>query len=268
MPRRPRNKRPDLNGLLVVDKPVGPTSMDVCRVVRRRTGGAKVGHAGTLDPLASGVLVVCLGAATKAIDSLMASEKRYLAEIDLSAFSSTDDREGERTEVPVGAPPTREAIEGVLAGFVGVVQQRPPVHSAVHIAGRRAYAIAREADRQGGQAERPPARPVVIHEIRLLEFDWPRLTIDIRCGKGTYIRSLARDLGEALGTGGMLAALRRTAVGGYSLEMALPLDDLPERIEPHDLSPVPAMTSAQGESSTPAQPNTQTGREHRAPSAS
>jgi len=240
--------------------------MDVCRVVRRRTGGAKVGHAGTLDPLASGVLVVCLGAATKAIDSLMASEKRYLAEVDLSAFSSTDDREGERREVTVTIPPTREAIEGALAGFVGIVQQRPPAHSAVHIAGRRAYAIAREADRRGGQAERPPARPVVIHEIGLVEYAWPRLTIDIRCGKGTYIRSLARDLGEALGTGGMLAALRRTAVGGYSLEMALPLDDLPERIEPHDLSPVP--TSAPGESSMPSQPNTQTGREHRAPSAS
>ena len=239
MPRRPRNQRPDLNGLLVVDKPVGPTSMDVCRAVRRHSGGAKVGHAGTLDPLAGGVLVVCLGTATKAIDRLMASEKAYRAEIDLSALSTTDDLEGERTPVVVETPPDRQVVERACAAFVGVIEQRPPAHSAVHVEGRRAYQIAREAARQGGEAERPPARPVTIHAIDIVEYDWPRLVLDIRCGKGTYIRSLARDLGEALGVGGMLTGLCRTRVGSYRLEEATPLDDLPHRIEPEHLLPVP-----------------------------
>jgi tRNA pseudouridine55 synthase len=238
MPRRPKNHRPDLNGLLVVDKPVGPTSMDVCRVVRRLTGGAKVGHAGTLDPLASGVLIVCLGAATKAIDALMGTEKRYRAAIDLSAFSVTDDLEGEREPVAVETPPTRDEVERACRAFEGVVEQRPPTHSAVHVGGERAYRLARNAARDGGVVERPPARPVTIHEIQVAAYTWPALELDIRCGKGTYIRSLARDLGEALGTGGMLTALRRTAVGAYGLEGATRLDDLPDRIEPHDLQPV------------------------------
>jgi len=239
MPRRPRNQRPDLNGLLVVEKPVGPTSMDVCRRVRRLSAGAKVGHAGTLDPLASGVLLVCLGKATKAIESLMASEKAYIAMIDLGAFSTTDDLEGERTPVALETPPTRDAVEAACASFVGVIEQRPPTHSAVHVEGRRAYQIAREAARQGGEAQRPPARPVTIHAIDLVEYDFPRLVLEIRCGKGTYIRSLARDLGGALGVGGMLTALCRTQVGSYRLERATPLDDLPERIEPEHLLPVP-----------------------------
>lgn len=213
--------------------------MDVCRRVRRLSGGAKVGHAGTLDPLASGVLVVCLGSATKAIDRLMASEKAYRAAIDLSAFSTTDDLEGERTPVAVETPPERDAAAAACARFVGVIEQRPPTHSAVHVEGRRSYQIAREAARQGGEAKRPPARPVTIHAIDIVEYDWPRLVLDIRCGKGTYIRSLARDLGAALGVGGMLTGLCRTQVGSYRLEEATPLDDLPERIEPEHLLPAP-----------------------------
>jgi len=235
MPRRPRNRRPDLNGLLVIDKPSGMTSMDVCRVVRGRTGGAKVGHAGTLDPLATGVLVVCLGRATKSIDGLMATEKRYLAEVDLSAFSMTDDMESEAEPVDVDSPPDRAAIDRACAQFTGEIMQAPPVYSAVHVEGERAYKLAR----RGEAAERPPARPVVIHSIDVVEYTWPSLTADIRCGKGTYIRSLARDLGESLGTGGRLRSLRRTAVGPYTIEDASRLDDLPTPLASDDLLPAP-----------------------------
>lgn len=221
MPRRPRNQRPDLNGVLVIDKPVGPSSFAICRDVRRLTGGAKVGHAGTLDPFASGVLVLALGTATKAIPRLMATDKRYTATVDLGALSSTDDPEGRISPVEVALPPTREQIEQALSGFIGAIEQQPPVYSAVHVEGERAYKMARRGD----LIERPPARTVHVHSIEILEYDFPHLFIDVRCGKGVYIRSLARDLGEAMGTGGMLTALRRTQVGPYSLNDAIVLEN-------------------------------------------
>lgn len=232
MPRRPRNARPDLNGVLVIDKPVGPTSMDVCRAVRRVSGGAKVGHAGTLDPLASGVLVVCLGRATRAVDRLMTGEKQYDARIDLSCFSTTDDLEGDAVPVHVESPPTREHVERALAHFVGEIDQRPPAHSAVHIGGKRAYQLARRGDLDEHDI---PTKRVVIHAIDLVEYDWPRLRIDVRCGKGTYIRSLARDVGRALGTGGRLEALRRTKVGEFTIDQATPLDAIPNPLTPEHL---------------------------------
>jgi len=227
MARGPRNRRPDLNGLLVIDKPLGRSSASICAEIRRRTSGAKVGHAGTLDPLATGVLLLCLGRATKAVPALMATSKRYQAEVDLSAFSTTDDLEGERTVVEVAAPPSEEAVREALTGFVGEIDQRPPVYSAVHVEGERAYKRAR----RGAADERPPARRVTIHGIELHDYAWPRLTIDVHCGKGVYIRSLARDLGEALGTGGMLTALRRTAVGRFNVDQAAAPDALPDPIE-------------------------------------
>ncbi|MFG0330207.1 MAG: tRNA pseudouridine(55) synthase TruB [Phycisphaerales bacterium] len=223
-PHRQKPPRPNINGLLVVDKPKGPSSMDVVRVVRRRAGGAKTGHAGTLDPLATGVLLVLLGRATKQVERLMATEKRYEATVDLSAFSTTDDAEGERTPVVVESTPTRARIESELRErFTGAIEQRPPAFSAMKVGGRRAYKLARQ-----GREVKLEARPVVIHEIRLLEYDWPLARLDIRCGKGTYIRSLARDLGAALGTGGYLADLRRTAVGPYTVDDAIALDEVPE----------------------------------------
>jgi len=231
----PRNRRPDLNGLLVIDKPLRMTSADVCRVVRRRTGGAKVGHAGTLDPLASGVLVVCLGRATRAIDRIMGAAKTYDATIDLSAFSTTDDLEGETTPVHVDEPPTLECINEILAErFTGEIMQTPPAFSAVKVGGRRAYAMAR-----AGKTPEIRPRPVVIHDVTARAYEWPMLRLSITCGKGTYIRSIARDLGHALKTGGMLTALVRTAVGDYTLEHAVALDDLPEPMEPTDLLPIP-----------------------------
>jgi len=248
--RSPKNHRPDLNGVLVVDKPLGLSSAAVCNAVRRRSGGAKVGHAGTLDPLATGVLVVCLGKATKSIATIQASAKRYTAEVDLSAFTTTDDAEGEREEIETLGPPTAESLNSACARFVGCIEQHPPMFSAVHVAGRRAYDLAR----RGELAGRPPAKTVRIDSIDVVSYEWPIVTLDVRCGKGVYIRSLARDLGESLGTGGSLRSLVRTAVGEYRIADAVPLDDLPgasEEWTPGMLLAAPAMSA---EPSGPAQP--------------
>lgn len=209
------------------------SSMRAVEILRRRAGRAKAGHAGTLDPLATGVLVVAFGRATKAIDALMATEKRYETEIDLSAFTSTDDREGERREVAVTTPPSREAVERALAGFAGGSMQRPPAFSAVHVGGKRAYALARN----DAPPELPP-RAVRVHEIALLGYAWPIATVSVRCAKGFYVRSLARDLGTALGTGGHCASIRRTAVGPFTLAMSHTLAALPEAIDASAVIPL------------------------------
>lgn len=227
-------------GLLVVDKPEGPTSMDVCRVVkaRLRNGGApksvKVGHGGTLDPLATGVVVVLVGrAATRLCDEVMAGEKEYVAEVDLAHRSTTDDREGELTVVDMTGVPGRDDVEAACAGWVGLVQQAPPAHSAIWIDGERAYKLAR-----AGEAPEMKTRPVEVHAIRIVEYEFPRLVLEIRCGKGTYIRSLARDIGGSLGVGGMLRALRRTSVGRFRIEDATHLNDVPSPLMQEHLLPI------------------------------
>lgn len=222
-----------LSGILILDKPVGLSSMRAIVRVRRAAGGVRTGHAGTLDPLASGVLVVALGRATKSIDRFMDTEKRYRTTIDLSAFTTTDDREGERTEVAVDAPPSRDAVERAISEFVGVIQQRPPVYSAMKVGGRRAYAMARK-----GQAPELAPRPVTVHAIALLGYRWPMLSIDIRCAKGVYVRSLARDIGARLGTGGHCHDLRRTAVGPFDESDAMTLDALPQHVDASHLVPL------------------------------
>lgn len=239
------NEVPTPTGMMVIDKPERITSMHVCRIVRGKLvgGGApkrvKVGHAGTLDPLATGVMVILIGKATKLCDTMMAGEKRYLAGIDLSAVSSTDDREGQITPVPVASPPPLEAVRGVCSQFVGRIMQRPPSHSAIWVDGKRAYKLARAAEMGRGEAIELPERPVDVHEITLVSYEWPRLVLDIRCGKGTYIRSLARDLGTRLDTGGMLESLRRTAVGRFRIEQAVSTHDLPDTLTQKDLMDVP-----------------------------
>lgn len=228
-----KNRRPDLNGVLVVDKPLGVTSAHVCRVVRRVTGGAKVGHAGTLDPLASGVLVLCLGKATKGISQIQDGEKWYEARVDLSVFTTTDDAEGERTPPSKMANPlpTSGEIQRVLIEqFVGDVEQTPPAFSAVKVDGQRAYKRARS-----GEEVEIKAKTVRIEEARVDRYDWPELHLFIRCGKGTYIRSIARDLGRALGTGGSLLGLRRTRVGSYTTDLARTMDEIENGIEVEDL---------------------------------
>lgn len=226
-----RNHRPDLNGILVVDKPLGLTSATVCAIARRTTRGAKVGHAGTLDPLATGVLVLCLGRATKAIPTLMDHDKDYLADIDLAHTSATDDREGDLTPIPVPEPPTVDTIRAVLdEHFQGKILQRPPAFSAINIGGERSYRLAR-----AGRTDPLPARPVTIHESDIITYAWPNLTLRIRCSKGTYIRSIARNLGEYLNTGGMLTSLQRTRSGPFGVEQAWSVDRIREGIEPGDL---------------------------------
>jgi len=217
-------------GLLVIDKPLGLSSMAVVRRVRRAAGGTKTGHAGTLDPLATGILICCIGRATKQVETLMGLPKCYEATIDLSAFTATDDREGEREEIDCPTPPPREAIATVLTRFVGDIEQVPPAYSAVHVGGQRAYAMARR-----GEKVTLPARMVRIDAIDLLAYQWPMLRLRIRCGKGTYIRSLARAMGTGLCTGGHLAALRRTEVGRFSLEQALEIDRLERPLRQEDL---------------------------------
>lgn len=219
-----------MSGLLVVDKPLGWSSMDVVRRVRRAAGGAKTGHAGTLDPLATGVVVCCLGRATRSVGQLMETTKLYDAVVDLSAFTATDDREGEPQVVAVDVPPDEAALRAALGGFVGFVQQTPPAYSAVHVNGQRAYKLARR-----GEQVTLAARTVRIDAIDVLDYAWPMATLRVTCGKGTYIRSLARDLGGALGTGGHLASLRRLAVGRYDLAMAVDSQRLDKPITQADL---------------------------------
>ncbi|HYD00708.1 MAG TPA: tRNA pseudouridine(55) synthase TruB [Phycisphaerales bacterium] len=235
-----RPAQPAPCGLLVIDKPLGPTSMDVCRRIRWRLvqGGApkrvKVGHGGTLDPLATGVLVVMVGKATKLCESVMAGTKVYLTQIDLSCFSTTDDQEGEKTVVQAQTPPMREAVNAACARFVGpAVPQTPPVFSAMKVDGKRAYDMARR-----GEDVKLVARPVRIDRVEVKAYTWPLLTVEVECGKGTYIRSLARDIGGVLGTGGCLTSLRRTRVGQWTVEQALALESLPEKMGQEHLMPL------------------------------
>ena len=223
-----------LHGLLVVDKPLGVSSMDVVRQVRRAGGHVKTGHAGTLDPLATGVLICCIGRATRAVGALMGMTKVYAADVDLSAFTNTDDAEGERQPVEVEYPPSAEQVRAALHQLTGEVEQTPPAYSAIKIGGQRAYKLARK-----GEDVIMPSRTVRIDRIDLVRYDWPALSIIVTCGKGTYIRSLGRQIGQILGTGGYLTALRRTAIGPYTIGQAVPLDKVPRPLTQNDLLPTP-----------------------------
>lgn len=209
-------------GILNLNKPSGITSRDaVDRVVRLVGKKVKVGHAGTLDPLASGVLVVCLGPATRLIDKVQEMPKRYRGTFLLGRTSDTEDIEGIVTELPAAPIPLRAAIEDAAASMLGTIQQRPPAYSALKVAGRRAYKLAR----RGEQPELKP-RPVTIHSLDVIDYEYPRLTLDIRCGSGTYVRSLGRDLAERLGSGAVMSELTRTEIGDFHLANACELDDL------------------------------------------
>ncbi len=208
--------------LFAVYKPVGPTSHDVVNRVRRATGERRVGHAGTLDPLASGVLVVAVGReSTKQIQSIVESEKEYVAGIRLGQGSTTDDAEGEKHDGPAIKPPAEVDIKKVLDGFIGEIEQVPPAFSAIKIGGRPAYKLARK-----GQSVELKARTVLIKEIELLDYAWPELRIRVVTGPGTYIRSLARDIGQALGTAAYMSSLERTRVGQFTKEESVRLEDL------------------------------------------
>jgi tRNA pseudouridine55 synthase len=221
----PRDRSGGLDGVLVVAKPSGPTSHDVVGLVRRLSSTRRVGHGGTLDPFAAGVLPVFLGRATRLVEYHLSGEKRYRATICFGETSTTDDIDGDR--VPVDGPAlTRDVVEAALAGFTGPLRQVPPAYSAVQVAGRRAYQLAR----RGETVELAP-RDVVIHALTMLEWDGsdparPVAIVDVRCSAGTYIRALARDLGAQLGSGAYLGALIRTASGGFRLEDAVSFEEL------------------------------------------
>jgi tRNA pseudouridine55 synthase len=208
-------------GLLNIAKPVGVTSREVVDAVERLFPDEKCGHAGTLDPLATGVLVVCVGAATRLIPFLQEQPKQYVAGFHLGRRSDTDDATGTVIESPDTTPPTREQIESLLPQFIGEIDQVPPQFSAVRWRGLRAYDVAR-----AGKAFVLPSRRVTVHAIDLLEYEWPRLELRIDSGSGMYVRSIGRDIGELLGCGALLGSLVRTRIGSLTLEDAIPLDRL------------------------------------------
>lgn len=225
-----------LSGLLVIDKPVGPTSHDVVGRVRRAAGTRRVGHAGTLDPLAGGVLLVCVGRATRLAEYLVGLDKGYETTIRLGQTTNTYDAEGEVTaERPVEVDTA--AIVTALDAFRGSIRQRVPPFSAVKRDGQPLYKSARR-----GEAIDLPEREVTIHALDLLAYEPPLLTLRMAVSSGTYVRSLAHDLGQALGCGGHVVVLRRISVGRFADSLAIALDELtPDTLRGHLLPPAAAV---------------------------
>jgi tRNA pseudouridine55 synthase len=218
------------SGLVIVDKPGGLTSHDVVARIRRLAGTRRVGHAGTLDPMATGVLVVGVERATRLLGYLALTEKQYDATIRLGQSTSTDDAEGEITGGAPAVGVSAETLSAAIVNLTGEIQQVPPSVSAIKVDGQRAYKLTR-----AGAAPELKPRPVTVYEFTVTAIrpagDLLDVDATVRCSSGTYIRALARDLGAALGTGGHLTALRRTRVGGYGLAAARTLDQLAERFE-------------------------------------
>jgi tRNA pseudouridine55 synthase len=214
-----------LDGVLVVAKEPGPTSHDIVALVRRLTGVKRVGHGGTLDPFAAGVLPVFVGHATRLVEYHMGDGKEYTALVCFGARSTTDDLEGELTAVDAPAP-TRDAVERALVALTGEIEQVPPDYSAVRVAGRKAYELARH-----GEKPELRARRVVVSRLEMTNWDdsdaaRPIAQLEIVCSAGTYVRSIARDLGESLGCGAYLGALTRTASGPFRIEQAHVIDEV------------------------------------------
>lgn len=221
-----------VSGVLVVDKPVGLTSHDVVQIVRRGTGIRRAGHTGTLDPRASGVLVILVGPAVRLSEYVSASDKRYQATIKLGASTDTYDEEGTIT----GSAPevdiekiTEESFDEILQQFVGEIEQVPPPYSAVKVKGRKAYDMARK----GEEVDLEP-RLINVYSLEVLEWAPPEAVIDVYCSSGTYVRSLAHDMGKALGTGAYLIGLRRTKSGRFTLRDAVQLRRLQEAFDAGD----------------------------------
>lgn len=229
-----------IDGLLIIDKPPGWTSHDVVGRLRRLTGIRRIGHAGTLDPMATGVLPLAVGRATRVLEYLSDADKRYRATIELGTTTDTYDADGAVVERRAVTGMTDDSVRRALAGFVGEIEQRPPAYSAIKQGGVPLHRLAR-----AGKDVKAPMRRVTIASISVDSIDLPRLTIDVTCSKGTYIRSLAHDLGERMGCGAYLAALRRTATGGFTIDQALTIEQVeasladgswPSRILPPDLT--------------------------------
>jgi tRNA pseudouridine55 synthase len=246
--REPRPKKRDVNGWIILDKPVQETSTHAVAVVKRALQAKKAGHAGTLDPLASGLLPIAMGEATKTVPFVMDGRKAYRFTVTWGAETATDDAEGEAIRTSP-ARPARDAIEAMLPRFTGTVLQVPPKFSAIKIAGERAYDLARD-----GEDVVLEARPVEIDSLRLVAHDDDTATFEAECGKGTYVRALARDFGRLLGCFGHVTALRRTRVGPFTEAQATSLsafepgglsgDDLAALLTPVDraLSEIPSLS--------------------------
>lgn len=215
-----------VSGVLVVDKPIGLTSHDVVQIIRRGTGIRRAGHTGTLDPRASGVLVILLGPAVRLSEYVSASDKRYQATIRLGSSTDTFDAEGRITNSSPIEDVTEEKFSEILQTFVGEMEQVPPPYSAVKVKGRKAYEMARE----GEEVELEP-RTINVYSLDILEWDPPEAVVDVYCSSGTYVRSLANDLGKALGTGAHLVGLRRTKSGRFTLRDATPMRRLQEAFD-------------------------------------
>ena len=229
-----------LNGILVLDKPAGVSSAGVLnRAKRLIPRGTKIGHAGTLDPFATGVLLALVGRATKSCERLMDQPKRYDATVRLGGTTATDDPESAEVPWPGAAPVDLAAVAAVIPRFVGRVMQRPPAFSAMKVAGRRAYDLAR-----GGVEVVLPPRAVTVYGLAVLSYEWPLLRLRVDCGRGTYVRAIARDLGEVLDVGAHLTELRRTRVGPFDVAEAVRPDQLtPETVAAH-LQSVPRIPPA------------------------
>lgn len=235
MSQKPEQERPkssfDLGRYVVIDKPLEWTSFDVVNKFRYQLSKAlgvkiiKVGHAGTLDPLATGVVVVCTGKATKTIDEVQKGLKHYVTTIKLGETTPSFDLESETDATYPYEHITREMTEEALRSFEGEIDQVPPLFSAININGTRAYKLARK-----GEETELPSKRIFVQEIKLTAFEPPLLTLEVTCGKGTYIRALARDLGVALGSGAHLTALRRTSVGPFTLEGSIRHEEIEEYI--------------------------------------
>ena len=208
-------------GLLNVDKPAGMTSRQAVDHVLKLVRPSKVGHAGTLDPLATGVLIVCVGAATRLITRVQQGRKRYVGRFLLGKRSDTEDTDGKVVEGGDWSGVTRSQLERLLPEFLGTIQQTPPQISAVKVAGHRAYKLARR-----GEAIELEPRPVEVFSMRISLFEPPEFELEIECGSGTYVRAIGRDLGERLGCGAVMSALNRTAIGRFELADAVPLASL------------------------------------------
>ncbi|NLN93575.1 MAG: tRNA pseudouridine(55) synthase TruB [Candidatus Hydrogenedens sp.] len=214
-----------LNGILLVDKPQGITSHDVVDALRKATGIRRIGHTGTLDPRATGLLVMCIGQATRLSQHLSGLDKSYEGALRLGLTTDSHDLDGKiLEEKPVPGDLSLDAVQAVCNQFLGEIKQIPPMVSAIKIGGRRLYKIARE----GQEIERPP-RDVRIDRFDILDWETPEAVLSIACSSGAYVRTLCHDVGTILGCGGVLAQLRRTRVGQYSIEDALPLDQLDTR---------------------------------------
>lgn len=210
-----------MNGILIIDKPSGMTSFDVVRRIRRISGEKKVGHGGTLDPLASGVLPILIGSATKLSNEVMQGDKEYLAGIKFGVATDTDDSEGKTVSTGSVPKDLLSRLTALIPDFLGNIMQTPPIYSAIKKDGRPMY----KAARKGEKVELEP-RPVKICELELLEASGDTVTLRVKCSKGTYIRALARDLGSKIGCGAHIISLRRTLCGTYGIDDAKKLDEI------------------------------------------